>query len=310
MMPPMKPARPTPSSGRKRRLAGRAIAFLLLAGVAGCGTKLEGEGPDAWIRRGWALFRLGDYRPALEHFDAALAAADLDAESRLQALYGKAIVWDQRQPVPAQDDEQAEALYREVIAANPDHDLAAWSRLALARMQHLVPVDGEPDMEAALAAYQDVIDHHPRHPAGQEALVRREAAILMSLDPDRTRTAAERLEAFIAEQPDSPFRSAAHGLLAQAYETLQDPERQLEHLRSEIDTMEVDPASPDATDRAWNYWMAAVTAEFQAGRFDAARIYYRKLIEEYPLDYRKFGAKQALLRMDRIEARLRAGEAP
>ena len=58
------------------------------------------------------------------------------------------------------------------------------------------------------------------------------------------------------------------------------------------------------------YWQVATTAEFLAGRLDVARTYYQKLIDEYPLDYRKFGARQALARMDRLEQNLRAQGTP
>ena len=52
----------------------------------------------------------------------------------------------------------------------------------------------------------------------------------------------------------------------------------------------------------------STVAEFEAGDFEAARTFYRRLIDEYPTDIRKYAAQQALRRMDETERALRAGE--
>ena len=46
-------------------------------------------------------------------------------------------------------------------------------------------------------------------------------------------------------------------------------------------------------------------AEFDVGDFGLARLYYRKLIEEYPKEQRVFLAKQELKRMDEMEIEIR-----
>ena len=285
-----------------------ALAGLALA--AGCGRSAAPPDAAALLQEGWNKFRLGEYDQSLKMFDRALAIPELAAEARVQALHGKATVCDLRQPVPSQDDEQAAALYREVIAADPGHDLAAWSSLALTRMQHLLPVDQEPDFAAVRAAYQEVIDRYPNHLAGQEALIHQQSTWIMTLDTNATRAAVANLEKFLQARPDTRFAAAAWALLAQGFETLGEPDRQLEARIREIETLEIDPSSPAASDLSLRYWQVATTAEFLAGRLDLARTYYRKLIDEYPLDYRKFGAKQALARMDRLEESLRAKAAP
>ena len=57
-------------------------------------------------------------------------------------------------------------------------------------------------------------------------------------------------------------------------------------------------------DNSFRYWNIATTAEFEVGDFDLARVYYTRLIEEYPQDIRVFGCQQALGRMDRVEEEL------
>ncbi|HPY62737.1 MAG TPA: hypothetical protein PLJ22_06290, partial [Kiritimatiellia bacterium] len=56
------------------------------------------------------------------------------------------------------------------------------------------------------------------------------------------------------------------------------------------------------------YWNLATIAEFEVGDFDLARHYYNKLLEAYPTDIRVYGCKQALARMDALEAQIRAEE--
>ena len=262
---------------------------VLLFGIA-CRHTATDSDPHACVQHGWNCYRLGEYQPALAHFAGAL-----HSNLRWQALYGQAVTWDLRQPVSDQNKPLAESLYRQIISEAPADDLAAWSSLALARIQHLAP---EPNYEKVRTAYQEVINRYPRHLAGQEALIYQQSTVIQSLETNATEKAEARLLTFITEQPDSMFVSAAYNLLAKGYETLDQPDRQVEARIKEIATLEIDPSFP--ADNAGRYWQVATTAEFQAGRFDVARTYYRKLIEEYPLDFRKFGAKQALVRMERI----------
>lgn len=289
---------------------------LMLAGLlgailgTGCRPPESTATPADLLSQGWSAYRLGDYKRALTTFDRLLTQPELAPDVRVQARYGKAVTLDLRQPVPSQKDDEARAIYRQIIEEAPAHDLAAWSSLALARMTHLVPVGEEPDFQQVQAAYQNVIDAYPRHLAGQEALIYQQSTLVQSLDPARTTQAVARLQAFLTDQPDGKFASAAYNLLAQAYETLGQHDDQLEARLKELETLEVDPASPAASDFSWRYWQLATTAEFLAGRLDIARVYYQKLIDEYPLDFRKFGSRQALQRMDELERTLRNEAAP
>lgn len=286
------------------------VLFSVSALTASCRARMDVADPEAQVQQAWQSFRLADYKLALHTFDAVIESPDVPTGPRLKALYGLATVWDLRQPVPSQNDELAAQLYEQVIAEAPDSDLAAWSSLALARMTHLVPVDREPAYDAVRAAYQTVIDRFPDRLASHEALIYQQSTLIMTLDPEITRTAIARLLAFVAAYPESPFLSAAWNLIAQGHETLGDAEGQLDARQRELATLEIDPNSPAAADLSWRYWQLAATAEFTAGRFDVAREFYRKLIDEYPMDHRKFAARQALERMDRVERKLLEGGMP
>jgi tetratricopeptide (TPR) repeat protein len=283
----------------------KVVVTVIMLITAGCADKeVSREEPDL-LSYGWSRYRIGEYEQAIATFDTLLARRDLEADIRLNALYGKAVTLDLRQPVPSQNNELASNLYHQIMSEAPASDAAAWSSLALARMLHLVPVDSEPDYDAVRVAYQHVIDQYPDHLAGQEALIYQQSTVIMQLDPSSSLKAIARLRQFVEEFPDSSFVTAAYNLLAQGYETTGEYDLQMEARIRELETLEIDPSSPAASDLSWRYWQLATTAEYLTGRFDIARVYYQKLINEYPLDFRKFAAKQALLRMDGVEQRLR-----
>lgn len=293
------------------RILCRPLGLLVaLFFATSCGTRTVTEDPTALLEEGWRSFRLADYKKALRAFDDVIANPGVPAEQRWKALHGKASVWDLRQPVPSQDDELAKKIYQQIIDEAPQSDIAAWSLLALARMIHLVPVGEDPDYPRVREAYQVVIDAHPDHLAGQEALIYQQSTLIMTLDPADTSNAIARLHQFLNEYPQTPFASAANDLLAQGYETLGNHEQQLEARLRELAALEIDPNSPASADLSWRYWQLATTAEFLVGRFDIARTYYQKLIDEYPLDFRKFPSRQALARMDRVEQSIREEIAP
>lgn len=286
-------------------VSGALLLVWAVGWLAGCSPSPPPAPPKEALQHAWDAFRLGDYKLALNGFASVVETPGIDQDLRLQAIHGLATTWDLRRPVATQDDALASTLYRQILDEAPDHELAAWSSLALARMTHLVPVGEEPDYDKVRAAYQTVIDAYPNRVAGQEALLYQQSTLIQTLDPERTRQAIERLQTLVDREPASVFSSAAYDLIAQGYETLDQPDQQLEARIRSLETAEVDPMNPSSSDLSWRYWQIATTAEFLAGRFDIARTYYRRLIEEYPLDYRKFGAKQALLRVDRIERELR-----
>jgi len=285
------------------------ISVIILV-VSGCGGTSLPQGEDDLLAYGWSRYRIGEYKQAIMSFDAMLATSDLSGEDRLHALYGKAVAWDLRQPVPSQDNELAANLYRQIIREAPESDVAAWSALALARMLHLAPVDQEPDYDEVRAAYQRVIEQYPSHLAGHEALIYQQSTWIMTLDPVISSQTVSRLQRFVTEFPNSAFVTAAYNLMAQAYETMGEYDLQLDARIKELDTLEIDPASPAASDLSWRYWQLATTAEYLTGQFDVARKYYQKLIDEYPLDFRRFASKQAIARMDRVEQQLREGVTP
>ena len=280
----------------------KTIALLLaLACVAGCAKQQQTASPKDLIAAAWINYSLGEFDQAIMKFDAALAQTEPNSELQLQTLYGLATTWNLRRP--GEDPDLARELYLKIIAAAPEHDLAAWSQLGLARMIHLVPVGDEPDYGQVLKAYQDVIDKYPHHLAGTEAFIYKMSILVSTLDEKKTRQAVAEIEEFV-KHPENTFIGPAWSLLAVAYTTLNQPEKRLDAETQSLKTTEVDPTNP-FTEFAWQYWNLATIAEFECGDFDTARIYYNRLITEYPTDIRVYGAQQALVRMDGVEAKIR-----
>jgi len=280
----------------------KTFAILIsLACVAGCAKQQQTASPKDLIAAAWINYSLGEFDQAVMKFDAAAAKTEPNSELQLRALYGLATTWNLRRP--GENPEKARALYQKIIATSPEHDLAAWSQLGLARMIHLVSVGDEPDYDLVLKAYQEVIDKYPHHLAGTEAFIYKMSILVSTLDEKKTRQAVAELEEFV-KHPENTFIGPAWSLLAVANTTLNQPEKRLYDEEQSLKTTEVDPTNP-FTEFAWQYWNLATIAEFECGDFDTARVYYNKLITEYPTDIRVYGAKQALLRMDGVESKIR-----
>lgn len=290
-----------------RRCLTRAVPLLGLSAVllAGCIRQATQLDPDELIRRGWERYRLGDFDLTVSDFDDALAAVPEGDSRRPMILYGLGTVWNLRTPVTRQKPDLAASFFRQAIEADPNGKLAAWSALALARVQHLVPVGREPDYPKVRKAYQDVIDRYPGHLAADEAFIYLQSTVAATMEVQASRQAVRDLEHFIETHPQSGFLNAAYALLAVCYETLNDPERRLAAEIRAIDTKEIDASNPKQ-ENSWEYWKIATIADFEVGDFPTARRFYRRLIEEYPQDVRRFAAEHALERMDEIERKLAA----
>ena len=274
---------------------GRCIPFLVVGLLlAGCGRQEVARDSRAMLEQGWNYYRLGEFDVAAKHFTALTG--------NVEAIYALATTWNLRRP--GEDRTKARALYEQVIREAPDSEWAAWSRLALARWLHLVGPDKTPDYEAARRAYQEVMDRHPRTAAADEAFVFQQTTYLAGWREEEARVALPVLERFWQERADSAWRTLANGLIARAHQILKQPDEWLAALVRGLAATEVDPLNPKP-DRAGHFWQIATVAEFEAGNFAVAREYYRRFMTDYPTDARVYQAKQALARMDAVEARLR-----
>jgi len=269
-----------------------------LAFLAGSVTATEDDSPAALVRAGWDNYRLGEFNSAILLFERA---AELNDPA---ALYALATAWNLRRP--REDRVKATALYRQAIALAPQSDWAAWSLLALARMNATLPPGKEPPLAERLAGYQAVVERFSRHPAGQEAFLFQQATRLTA--PGTTSAEAEavlaQLHLFLRDRPTTSYQSATWCLVAYACEMLGRKQELLAAVIAESETTEVDVDNP-RVDLSWRYWRIATVAQFEVGDFTVARTYYRKLIAEYPTEQRVFLAKQQLQRMDKLEEQLR-----
>ena len=277
-----------------------------LAGLLACvmgytGTRGASQ-PETLTLTGWEHYRLGEFGQARRDFRAVLASTAQDGQARQAALYGLATTWNLQRP--DEDVARAARLYREAIAQGPTNELAAWSWLALARMQAM-PVAGErPGVGAAVAGYQQVIDRFPFHPAGEEAFLLQQSVWLEQPAQARAQAVLDALDAFLRTHSSSPWRGAAFGLEVSCCAVLGRGDQRLDAALQEWKAAEGDAADP-LVDRSWTYWRIATIAEFDAGDFATAREFYGKLIANYPTEQKVFLARQELQRMDNLESRLR-----
>jgi len=290
---------------RIKKIAWVLVAAGLMLGWTGCSkrTTQTGDAPTL-IREGWKAYRLNEFQNAGLAFEAAIAQAEPNSDAWAMATYGLATTWDLRRP--SENRDLATELYEEILKVSPDGPMAPWTELALARQQHLVPVGQEPDYEAVNAAYTHLIEKFPDHLAAKEAFLYLQGIQLAQLDPKSTAVSVDKLQAFISEQ-EIEFVGPAWSLLAVAYNTLGNQQMRYTSEKNSFDKTEVDPSDP-YLEFAWAYWNLATIAEFEVGDFESARKYYNLLIETYPNDIRIYGCKQALKRMDALEAKIRAEE--
>ena len=242
-------------------------------------------GADA-LREGWEQFRLAEFNLAVKTFERGVVQTETNPVLQAQELYGLATTWALRRP--GEDPVKAVELYKRAIAVAQDSDAAAWSLLAIARLQH---------------TYQDAIEKFPTHPAGEEAFLFQQAATLAVPRQDTARLTIVSLGNFLKMHSQSPYRYAAWKLLAHGYQILGEHEKRLTALLEILRVMEKDAGAP--LDQAGDYWTIATLAEFDCGNFAVAREFYRKLIAEYPTDQRRFLAKREMQHMDEVETRLR-----
>ena len=141
------------------RFAFRVLGFMLgvciVGGCMRCNHALDEGDP---VIAGWKHFQLGEFDQAVTVFESVCAG---DSDEVTDATYGLAAVWDLRLPVTGQDKKLAESLYRKVAEGSPDHRLAPWSMLAIARIKHLVPIGHEPDYDEVRKAYAAVWEKYP-----------------------------------------------------------------------------------------------------------------------------------------------------
>lgn len=281
------------------------LAGLLAIGLSACGKKAAKTGDAATlIGEGWTKYRLSEFQDAELAFESARASAERGSAEWAMATYGLATTWNLRRP--GEDPPLATRLYNEVLAAAPTGPMAPWTELALARQKHLVPVGQEPDYDAVNAAYRHIAEKYPGHLAAKEAFLYMESIQLAKLEPKSSREAAKKLLEFIGNgKPE--FVSPAWSLLTVAYVTLKEQEKRLQAEQKSLELTEVDPSDP-YIEFGGRYWNIATIAEFEVGDFDLARHYYNLLLEKYPTDRLGYGCKQALKRMDELEAKIRAEE--
>lgn len=282
---------------------GMVAAGLLLSGCA----PPHAMAPATTLERGWDLYRAGEYQQALTAFDRVARQAAPTSTLQLAAWYGIASTWNLRRP-----DEQparARTWYRRIITTAPSHEYAAWSLLALARMQHLASSVSNGVDAAVLRAYQAVGDAFPGHPAADEAFLHQQACKIATFDTNLVQQALHAIRGYLRPSVTTALASALYDLESYSWRLCHEPARQLAMEIAACAARERDPANP-YMDNSYQYWHIATTAEFLAGDFATARRYYRRFIKEYPNDQRRYGARQALKRMAALEEQLRREATP
>lgn len=275
------------------------LLLLITVLIGGCGRAGGSGGAAEEVALGWAAFGRGDFSRATDLFDGVARSTAPGDRLHDQAIYGLASTWAFRRP--GENLTTAEGLFRQLIDTHAVGHLDAWSALAIARMWHVRPVGEDVDLGRVAALYQAVIDGFPGTLAADEAFVYQQTIVATTTDPALAARSLAELRAFVARRAGSPYVSPAYQLIAAACHTLRRPDEQLAAEIKALQTREEDAGNP-TLDRAQAYWNIACVAEFDAGNLAVARQYYELFLKQAPNDQKAFPARQALERLQAIEA--------
>jgi tetratricopeptide (TPR) repeat protein len=249
----------------------------------------------------WLNFRLREFAEARKAFDAVIADGSRDDGdlARFGLILNDSVG-------EGRDFDLARRELQAKLDAEPDGLIAPWVMLALVRLDHVPPTsDVSLDVPKLIAAYTAVSERYPGTLAAAEAQLYRAALLAGATDNASLVEARQYIETLLGETGEHPFRQPLYSLLSSTLTRLKDHPAALAAQIRSLETKEIDPANPNL-DNAFDYFSIAINAQYDVGDFETARIYYRKLLEEYPADQRVFLAKTNLAEMDRIEAELRA----
>jgi hypothetical protein len=279
---------------------------LIILILALCALALPAGAADeaARLAEGWRLYRFAEFKAAVAEFEGVLEVSQPGSDAHARALYGLACCWSFRQD--ARSVAKGAQYFEELLDRAPGHELAPWAALDKVRARYLGKVDAIKENAAEMAAYRQVWERYPATTAGQEAFIfQGQQALARDGAAAAERVLAETRE-LVAAYPRTAYLPQANSLMANCCRLLDRQEERLHYMIQASETRELDLLNPNAN-KAGSFWAIAYAAEFEAGNFTVARTYYGKLIQEYPKDLRIFAAREALKRMDAVEAALREG---
>jgi len=284
------------------RMAAVRIVFGLLVGMlAGCPGETVSDTPETLVAEGWRQYELTEYDDAVELFSTAADKAEPGSDIQLKALWSLGVTWDYRRP--GNDSAIARQCFEKILAINPESSWAGWAALSLVRMRHVQATMENLPFEDLLPLYDSVIETYPDHPAAQEAMMFKAETQFVIEGDANVQGAIETLEKLLATYPDTPWKGYVYRFLAGGYERTKQYDKMVQTTEKQV--LYFQDSKGFLFDKPREYYRLAACAEFLAGDFDMARRYYRKLIEDYPFNFRVFPAKQALERMDQLEAQVR-----
>ena len=286
--------------------------FLLMAVVAGalcagCGKSASSESSDDAFHMGWSYYRLTEFDLAQKYFEASMKLAKNDMQ-KIRALSSLADTWNYRAGNNDYYTRKAAVLYKRVVAEDTTGAWAPWAALALARQAlWKQKVDDFANLAEMEEAYGAVIRDYPGTMAAEEAFLYLQNLRMARIDDEPLDESIAAMEAWVAQNPESPLLPRAYMMLARGYHLRREGVKYIATLDmgAKIELERGQNANIPQGDQAENYFKMGMAAQFDAGDFALARKYYGMLIEKYPTDQRVFIAEQHMDQMDEFEEKIR-----
>jgi len=272
--------------------------------LAGCKQAAAPVDPALALEEAWQYFRTSEFSLATTNFKNAVDSSSSSDPLHPQALFGLATTAELQRPDPK--PALAKTLYEKITREHGASEYAQWSALALARMKAQPDYNVEPEPATALAAFQTVNDRFPGTLVGDETLMRQQMTRLVTDDKKQLHSIIDTLTDFNKKRPGSLFAPTSWWIIASAALALDDSRLARDSFQQCYDAAIHQKTSvmrgEVAIDEITTLYTIASLSEFKLGDFDTARKCYRQIIIDGPRDWRTFTARQAIERMDRIEA--------
>ncbi|NLF39836.1 hypothetical protein GX586_10345 [bacterium] len=231
---------------------------------------------------------------AHELFDHALRHAAPGTPAWQQAIFGKAVCAHQFSPSSQRLIEEADTLYRQLLAECPDSPYAPRATMHLGRMRELGDYYGDaPDLAGARVLYQQVIDRWPTQDIAGEALLRIAGTFIQTYDATQAVHGVSLLESWLRTHPGEPLAAAMWQYMGGAYLNPLN-----NHARALDCYLEADRHGLLVLGKEWVvYWRIATIADHFVTNRDVAVAYYSRIITETPNSGKAYESQLALERL-------------
>ena len=274
-----------------RRRAG--LSLLLGVSLGAISMARAGQGSGDALQAAWQDVGYLDYRRAAPQFEKLRKKAAPQSDDWRQSTLGLALCLHQRQPDVKAEKERAVELYDALIAASDKAPIQATALLLRGKSDQLIDYFGDEENFAGAAGfYELILRNWPDSSSADEAALYLAQCAIYTMDKDATRSAIEKLEAWVTAHPDSPYAASQWLLIALAQRMPLEDYAQA--VAASVKALKAGLPKELKVDGL--YWRIATMAQ-NAGEPEIARDFYARIIVEVQRSAYTYMAQQRIKAM-------------